>query len=230
MWSAAYGLIALAVVAFVVLYAAAHAPNFTTMNVGDQLYDAKKWLADNLPSFPRTDNPTHFAANVNVVRVRTANATASGRTFPVQLPIGYRLSARESNLLYELYLNVISCRPVALQGGTAATLYVVEIRHSLGPLPWLEVYAAVPRNATRYYDWLRNLYTAWGRPPTVGLDPRLGADANMGLVDYVKTEWALVYDETSDLSVLYVAAPPTAPYVLVADYPLAIPLACPPRS
>jgi len=48
-------------------------------------------------------------------------------------------------------------------------------------------------------------------------------------VDYVKAEWALVYDAASGLSVLYVAAPPSAPYILVVDYPLTIPLACPPH-
>ncbi len=152
------------------------------------------------------------------------NIAASGRSFPVQLPTGYKLAKSNSNLLYELYLDVVSCRHVTLQGG-AATLYVVELRHSLSQLPWLEVYAAVPRNPSQYYDWLYNLYTAWGRPPAIGLDPRVGADADSGFVDYVKAEWALVYDEASDLSILY-AAPP-APYILVVDYPLAVPLACP---
>jgi len=230
MWSVAYGLIALAVVAFVALYAAAHAPSFTAVNLADQLYNAKKRLADGLSSLPRTDNPTNFATNVNVVRVRTANVAASGRTFPVQLPISYKLSAREDNLLYQVYLNVISCRPATLHGGAAVTLYVIELRHSLSQLPWLEVYAAMPRDPAQYYSWLYGYYTAWGRPPAVGLDPRLGADVNAGLVELVKVEWALVYDEASDLSVLYVAAPPTAPYILVVDYPLAIPLTCPPRS
>jgi hypothetical protein len=227
MWSAAYGLIALAVVAFVALYAAAHAPNFKTVNLADQLYRAKKWIASNLTSLPRADRPTDFAANVNVVKVRTADVTASGRTFPVQLPISYKLSAREDNLLYELYLNVISCRPAALQGGAAATLYVVEPRHSLSHLPWLEVYAAVPRNLTQYYSWLYEQYAAWGRPPAVGLDPRVGADADAGLVELVKVEWALVYNITSGVTRLYAAAPPSAPYILVVDYPLAVPLACP---
>jgi len=227
MWSLAYGLIALAVVAFVVLYAAAHAPNFKTVNLADQLYNAKKQLADSLASLPRTDNPADFVANVNVVRVRTANAAVSGRTFPVQLPISYRLSARGDNVLYQVYLNVISCRPASLQGGAAVTLYVVVLRHSLSQLPWLEVYAAVPRNVTQYYSWLYSLYTAWGRPPAVGLDPRVGADA--GLVDYVKAEWALVYDAASDMTILYAAAPPSALYIVVVDYPLAVPLACPPR-
>jgi hypothetical protein len=224
MWSAAYGLIALAVVAFVVLYAAAHAPNFKTVNLADQLYNAKKQLANNLTSLPRT---TYLASNINVVKVRTVNVAASGGSFPVQLPTGYKLLARDSNLLYELYLNVISCRSVALQGGACATLYVITLKHSFDQLPWLEVYAAVPRNLTQYYSWLYSLYQTLGRPPAVGLDPRVGADVDAGLVDYVKAEWALVYDADSDLSVLYVAAPPSALYILVEDYPLAIPLACP---
>jgi len=230
MWSVAYGLIALAVVAFVALYAAAHAPSFLSVNLADQLYNAKKQLADDLSSFLRTTSSSDFAANVNVVRVKVANITVSGTTFPVQFPISYKLSARGDNLLYQVYLNVISCRPATLHGGAAVTLYVVELRHSLSQLPWLEVYAAMPRNLTQYYSWLYNLYTAWRKPPAVGLDPRLGADVNAGLVELVKAEWALVYDETSDLTILYAAAPPSAPYILVVDYPLAIPLACSPRS
>jgi len=226
MWSLAYGLIALAVVAFVVLYAAAHAPNFKTVNLADQLYGVKKRLANDLPSFLRTTSSSDFANNINVVKVKVANITVSGTTFPVQFPISYKLSARGDNVLYQVYLNVISCRPASLQGGAAATLYVVELRHSLSQLPWLEVYAAVPRNVTEYYGVLYNLY----RRPTVGLDPRVGADADIGLVNYVKAEWALVYDAASDLTILYAAAPPSAPYILVVDYPLAIPLACPPRS
>jgi hypothetical protein len=198
MWSAAYGLIAIAVVAFVVLYAAAHAPSFKTVNLADQLYNAKKRLADSLTSLPRTDNPVHFATSINIVRMRTVNVAVSGRTFPVQLPTGYKLSAREDNLLYELYLNVISCRPAAFQGGAGATLYVVELRHSLSQLPWLEVYAAVPRDPSQYYSWLYEQYAARGRPPAAGLDPRVGADA--GLVELVKAEWALVYDAASDAS------------------------------
>jgi hypothetical protein len=229
MWSAAYGLIALAVVAFVVLYAALHTPNLASVNLADQLYIAKKRLASSLTSLPRTDNITNFATSDNVVRVRTVNVTASGKTFPVQLPISYKLRKGGNNLLYELYLNVISCRSAALQSGAAATLYVVELKHSVSQLPWLEVYAAVPRDAAQYYSWLYGYYTAWGRPPTVGLDPGVVADVDAGLVEYVKAEWALVYDEASGLSALYVAAPPSAPYVLVVDYPLAIPLACPPR-
>jgi len=94
MWSAAYGLIALAVVAFVALYAAAHAPSFVSVNLADQLYNAKKQLADGLSSFLRTTSSSDFAANDNVVRVRVANITVSGTTFPVQFPISYKLSAR----------------------------------------------------------------------------------------------------------------------------------------
>ncbi len=229
MWSAAYGLIALAVVAFVALYAALHTPTVASVNLADQLYHAKKWLADNLPSLPRTDRNVHFAVSNNIVKIRVVNVAASGRSFPAQLLTGYKLVKSDSNLLYELYLNVTSCKPITLHGGAAATLYAVEMRHSISQLPWLEVYAAVPRDVTRYYSWLHNLYAAWGRPPAVGLDPRVGADADAGLVDYVKAEWALVHNATSGVTMLYAAAPPSALYILVVDYPLAIPLACPPR-
>ena len=223
-------MIALAVVAFVVHYAALHTPDLASVNLADQLYHAKKWLADNLSSLPRTDRRAHFAVGNNLVKVMVVNVAASGRAFPVQLPIGYKLAKSGSNLLYELYLNVTSCKPIALQGGAAVTLYAVEMRHSLSQLPWLEVYAAVPRDPSQYYSWLYGYYVAWGRPPAVGLDPRVGADVDAGFVDYVKAEWALVYDAASGATTLYVAAPPPAPYVLVVDYPLAVPLACPPRS
>ncbi len=235
MWSLAYGLIALAAVAFVVLYAAAHAPSFKTVNLADQLYDAKKWLAEYLSLFPKVDSTSHFRVYANVVRVVRANATAydhgTGQwvTFPVYLPVGYRLERAGENVVYQIYLNVTRCRYSTLQGGAAATLYEIVLMHSLDLLPWLEVYAAVPRDVTRYYSWLYNLYTARGRPPTVGLTPRVGADIDAGLVELVKAEWALVYNATSGTTMLYVAAPPPAPYILVVDYPLAIPLACPHR-
>jgi hypothetical protein len=230
MWSLAYGLTALAVVAFVVLYAAAHAPSFTTANLADQLYGAKKWLASSLSSLPKVDS-TRFRTSVNVVRVAEASAaaydygTGQWTTFPIYLPVGYRLERVGENVVYQIYLNVTRCRNATLQGGAAVTLYEVELRHSLDPLPWLEVYAAVPHNLTQYYSWLYGYYRAWGRPPAAGLDPAVGADDD--LVELVKVEWALVYNAASDTAKLYAAAPPTAPYILVADYPLTIPLACP---
>jgi hypothetical protein len=227
MWSVAYGLIAFAVVAFVVLYTAVHTPSFKTVNLADQLYSAKKRLADSLPSLSRTDRDIHFAVANNIVKVKTVNVTASGGSFPIQLPIGYRLSAGGDNVLYETYFVVTHCRLTVLQGGRPAMLYVVELRHSLDVLPRLSVYAAVPRSSTQYYDWLYSLYQTSGRPPAVGLDPRVGADVDAGLVDYIKAEWALVYDAASDTAVLYVAAPTSALYIAVEDYPLTVPLACP---
>jgi hypothetical protein len=231
MWSLAYGLVALAVVAFVVFYAAAHAPNFKAVNLADQLYGAKGWLAGNLPSFPKVDSTSRFRVFVNVVRVAKANATAydyrtrQWTTFPVYLPVGYRLERAGENVIYQIYLNVTRCRYTALPRGEPAMLYEIKLRYSLDQLPWLEVYAAVPHNLTQYYSWLYGYYTAWGRPPAVGLDPRVGAD--VGLVDYVKVEWALAYNATSDTAKLYVAAPAAALYVLLVDYPLKLPLICP---
>ncbi len=231
MWSLAYGLIALAVVAFVVLNAAVHAPSFKTVKLADQLYGAKKWIAEYLPSFPKVDSTSRFRVFVNVVRVVKANATTydyrtrQWTTFPVYLPVGYRLERTGENVIYQIYLNVTRCRYTALPRGEPAMLYEIELKHSLDPLPWLDVYAAVPHNLTQYYNWLYSLYNAWGRLPSVGLDPRVGADA--GLVDYVKAEHVLVYNATSDTTKLYVAAPPAALYVLLVDYPLKLPLTCP---
>ena len=231
MWSLAYGLIALAVVAFVVLYAAAHAPNFTTVNLADQLYGAKGWLASNLPSFPRVDSTSRFRVFVNVVRVAKANATAYDYrmrqwvAFPIYLPVGYRLERAGENVVYQIYLNVTRCRYAALPRGEPAVLYEIELRHSLDPLPWLDVYAAVPHNLAQYYNSLYSYYTAWRRPPAVGLTPSVGAD--VGLVELVKVEWALVYDATNDTARLYVAVPAAALYVLLVDYPLKLPLTCP---
>ncbi len=218
MWSAAYGLIALAVVAFVVLYAAAHAPSFKTVNLADQLYNAKKRINDSLPSLPRTDSFTQFAANTNVVAVGVADVAVSNASFPVQFPLGYRLSADGGGILYEVNLVVIRCRRAALQGGAAVTLYAVWLSHSVDALPWLSVYYA-DVDAAAYYSQLYNLYQTLGRPPTVGLD--LPAEK------LNKAEWALVYDADSGTAVLYTAAPPSAPYIVVEDYPLKIPLACP---
>ncbi len=224
-------MIALAIVAFVVLYAAAHAPSFKTVNLADQLYGAKGWLAGSLPSFPRVDSTSRFRVFVNVARVAKANATAYDHrtrqwtTFPVYLPAGYRLERVGKNVIYQIYLNVTRCRYTALPRGEPAMLYEIELRHSLDQLPWLDVYAAVPHNLTQYYSWLYGYYTAWGRPPAVGLDPRVGAD--VGLVDYVKVEWAAVYNATSDTAKLYVAAPAAALYILLVDYPLKLPLTCP---
>jgi hypothetical protein len=233
MWSLAYGLIALAVVVFVVLYAAAHAPNFKTVNMADQLYGAKKWLAGYLSWFPEVNVTSHFRVFVNVVRVAKANATAYDDrakqwvAFPVYLPVGYRLERAGENVVYQIYLNVTRCRYTALPRGEPAVLYEIELRHSLDQLPWLDVYAAVPHNLTQYYSGLYSEYTIRRRPPAVGLDPRVGADAYVGLVDYVKAEHVLVYNATSDSARLYVAAPAAALYVLLVDYPLKLPITCP---
>ena len=227
MWSAAYGLVALAVVAFVVLYTAAHAPNFAAVNLADQAYDAKKWLAQHLPSVFKVYERGRFHGHTNVAWVQRVWATAHDTWFPVLLPLGYRLERARGDVIYQIHLEA-SCRYVALSRGGPVVLYEVELMHSLDQLPWLSVYAAVPRNLTQYYNWLYEQYAAQYRPPAVGLDPRVGADVDAGLVEWTKVEWALVYDAAYGTAKLYAAAPPSAPYIVVVDYPLAIPLACPP--
>jgi hypothetical protein len=227
MWSAAYGLVALAVVAFVVLYAAAHAPSFAAVNLADQVYDAKKWLAQHLPSVFKVYERERFHGHTNVAWVQRVWATAHGRQFPVLLPLGYRLERARGDVIYQIHLEA-SCRYVALPRGEPVVLYEVKLMHSLDQLPWLSVYAAVPRNLTQYYNWLYEQYAAQYRPPAVGLDPVVGADVDAGLVEWTKVEWALVYDAAYGTAKLYAAAPPSAPYIVVEDYPLTVPLACPP--
>jgi len=227
MWSAAYGLVALAVVAFVVLYAAAHAPSFAAVNLADQVYDAKKWLAQHLPSVFKVYERERFHGHTNVAWVQRVWATAHGRQFPVLLPLGYRLERARGDVIYQIHLEA-SCRYVALPRGEPVVLYEVKLMHSLDQLPWLSVYAAVPRNLTQYYNWLYEQYAAQYRPPAVGLDPVVGADVDAGLVEWTKVEWALVYDAAYGTAKLYAAAPPSAPYIVVEDYPLKIPLACSP--
>jgi len=227
MWSAAYGLVALAVVAFVVLYAAAHAPSFAAVNLADQVYDAKKWLAQHLPSVFKVYERERFHGHTNVAWVQRVWATAHGRQFPVLLPLGYRLERARGDVIYQIHLEA-SCRYVALPRGEPVVLYEVKLMHSLDQLPWLSVYAAVPRNLTQYYNWLYEQYAAQYRPPAVGLDPVVGADVDAGLVEWTKVEWALVYDAAYGIAKLYAAAPPSAPYIVVEDYPLKIPLACSP--
>ena len=231
MWSAAYSLVALAIAAFALLYAAVHTPTLAPVNFADQLYGAKTWLAGYLPSLPRTDRASYFRLYVNVVRIKVVNATAYDSSerrwvlFPIALPLGYKLEREGRNILYQLFLNVTACRRIAAPRGEPYVLYEIEVRHSLDPLPWLEVYAAVPRNSTEYYNWLYSLYKAWGRPPAVGLDPTVEAAATH--VEFVEAEHALVYNATSGAARLYAAAPASAVYILVVDYPLAAPLTCP---
>jgi hypothetical protein len=223
MWSAAYGLAALAVVSFVVLYAAAHAPSFVSVNLADQAYNAKKWLAQHLPSVFKVYERDRFRGHTNVAWVQRAWVA---EWFPVLLPLGYRLERAVGDVIYQIHLEVTSCRYAALPRGGPVVLYEVELMHSLDQLPWLSVYAAVPRDPSQYYSWLYSLYQTLRRTPTVGLTPRVGADVDAGLVEWTKVEWALVYDAASGAAKLYVAAPPSAPYIVVEDYPLAIPLAC----
>jgi len=224
-------LVALAVAAFALLYAAVHTPTLAPVNFADQLYGAKTWLAGRLSSLPRTDRASHFRLYVNVVRIKVDNATAydfSERRwvlFPIALPLGHKLEREGRNVLYQLFLNVTACRRIAAPRGEPYVLYEIEVGHSLDFIPWLEVYAAVPRNATEYYSWLYGLYKAWGRPPAVGLDPTVEAAAIH--VEFVEAEHALVYNATDGAARLYAAAPASAVYILVADYPLAAPLTCP---
>ena len=242
MWSTAYGLIALAVVAFVVLYVAVHTPVFAPTRFADQLYDAKRVLYVHRP-WMVTDNATIFNEYVNVTYVvltyETVRDPTTGQwvSFPLYLPYAYKGEKREADLVYSIYLAIEACRNVTAEGGQPATLYVVKLAHPQ-LMPWLDVYALVPYNLTEmllYYYFASKPQSLNSPPPPPKIpvflldDPYYGSRYLTGhefrFVYLVKTEWALVRDPDGSYT-LYVLAPPDAVGIYVVDYPLALPLSC----
>ncbi|MEM0462885.1 hypothetical protein [Pyrobaculum sp.] len=233
MWSFAYGLIALALASFVVMYAALHTPSFASVNIADQLYNAKRALYAGKPWLV-TDNLTAFNEGVNVTYVvKTYKPAVDSQLgvvyFPLFLPYAYKGEKREANLKYAVFLGIKDCRRVAASAGGAAVLYVVEAAFPQ-LMPWLEVYALVPHNLTVMLQYYYGLYKSRGEPPVFLLgDPYYGLRyygyPEFAFVGLAKAEWALVRGPDGTYT-LYVLAPPDAVGIYVVDYPLALPLSC----
>ncbi|RFA95810.1 hypothetical protein [Pyrobaculum aerophilum] len=205
MWSLAYGLIALAVVAFVVMYATLHFSKPASINLADDLYAAKRkaldvFYTDSLAVFKRNSGVAYY---VNV----TAYDPATRKYVELGMPVAYRLQGEASYYIYSLALNA-TCRLYAAKAyGEPAVLYAVEIEYPLDPAPWLEVYAVVPK----YANWTSYFY------PGAVLTTEI-VDWNIGhLFDAVKAEWALSNNGTR--AVLYALVPKAAVGILVVDYP-----------
>ncbi|AFA38637.1 hypothetical protein Pogu_0610 [Pyrobaculum oguniense TE7] len=233
MWSVAYGLIALALASFVVMYAALHTPSFASVNIADQLYGAKRALYAGKPWLV-TDNLTAFNEGVNAAYVvKTYKPAVDSQLgvvyFPLYLPYAYKGEKAERNLKYAVYLGLRECRPAASSSGEPRVLYVVDV--ALPQLmPWLEVYALVPRNLTEMLQYYYGLYKALGKPPVILLDDPYYGRRYEGLpefyyVELAKAEWALVRRPDGAYT-LYVSAPVEAVGIYVVDYPLALPLSC----
>ena len=233
MWSFAYGLIALALASFVVMYAALHTPSFASVNIADQLYNAKRVLYAYRPWLV-TDNLTAFNEGVNMTYVvMTYKPAVDGQMgvvyFPLYLPYAYKGEKAERNLKYAVYLGLRECRPAVFSSGSPAVLYVVDV--ALPQLmPWLEVYALVPRNLTVMLRYYYGLYKSRGEPPVFLLDDPYYGRRNEGLPELnftqlVKAEWALVR-RPDGVNTLYVTAPAEAVGIYVVEYPLALPLSC----
>jgi hypothetical protein len=213
MWSAAYGLIAVAVVAFVILYAAAHAPSLAPANAADEVYRAKLQIKQSLPGLPRVERPEDLADNT--IYVARTLLSAGNASFPVHVPLAYVLDGG-----YRIAASVLECRDWVLPSGEPAALYRIALYHHV-IMPWLEVYAAIPANETDFYLKLYEAYRKSGRPPLLGFDR-----AGSGLVR-VRAEHALIYNASSGLYTLYVIAPRRTVYIVIVDYPLELPLSCP---
>jgi hypothetical protein len=213
MWSAAYGLIAVAVVAFAILYAVAHTPSLTPANAADEVYRVKLQMKQSLPGLTRVERPEDLADNT--IYVARAWRGAGNASFPVHVPLAYVLGGG-----YKIAASVLECRDWILPSGEPAVLYKVALYHHV-VMPWLEVHAAIPANETDFYLKLYEAYRKSGKPPLLGVD-----QAGSGLM-HVRAEHALVYNASSGLYTLYVIAPRRAAYIVIVDYPLELPLSCP---
>ena len=219
MWSFTYGLIALALAAFVLMYAALHAPSFAPANIADQLYSAKKALNASLP-YMRVTTGSPGLNEIAVLRDEITIPTQSGYVYITLLrPIAALVSRTDGLVNYTLFLGVVKCNAARLPRGENATLYEIEVRHPVDVLPWLEATALVPVNSSFYLQYYE-YYNQTGRIPPLGL-----------LADYaveVDVESALVAtcSNGSCQTKLYVVAPAVAEAVYITDYPLKIPLSC----
>ncbi|ACB40141.1 hypothetical protein [Pyrobaculum neutrophilum] len=212
MWSTAYGVIAAALVAFALLYAASHTPYIAGVNTADQLYFAKASIGAR--GFNYTQDEEVFQKGSNVARALVVNITTSSGLFPAALPLGYKAEGRGGPILYQIYVNLIFCKRAPLPSGGSAYLYAIELRHSVDVLPWIEVEAPVGLDLGFY----RQLWLKQKRPPVLGVPPPPNAT-------YVLVPKALVYNATGDVATLYVEAP--SPLIYIVDYPLKLPIACP---
>lgn len=222
MWSFAYGLIALAVAAFVLTYAALHAPYFAPANIADQLYSAK------LKAFAAVKNGARWESPeppVNSTYVKVVYAQVP-EPFPLAVPVAYRTAGREANVHYEVYAAVAECREVVTRSGQVAKFFVVVLSHPL-EMPWIEAYGLAVTNMSYYYQ----LYREAGKPPLLAVDDpgfknATTADAKWKYAQLTRAEWALVRRPDGSYT-LYVAAPREADAVYIVDYPFGVPLACP---
>ena len=231
MWALAYGLIALAVVAFVVMYAAYHTPYINLVNLADQLYYAKASFRD--PSaLPKTANASEFnvlstSVLVKVVKIPVRNSSTGVLVeVPVAAPVAYKLSAVARNVRYQLYAELLSCKNATPARGKPGVLYEIRLMHSIDILPWLETYALIPVNASwsQYYLYMGMAPNRTLSPSALPLlgEPKL---IELGYAKLVKTERALVLGQDAAAK-LYVWAPPEAIAVYLVDYPAKLVFVC----
>ncbi|MEM5826476.1 MAG: hypothetical protein QXT46_00520 [Pyrobaculum sp.] len=205
MWSLAFGVVSVIIVAWAVLYASLHTPSVYTIDVAERLYKAK-WELEDVVQTPDSVvfNFTLFKNRVNVVWAQWVNFTLpNGSSLTLAAPRGARLSSLVKNVLYQVEAYVEKCIPGAFPSGEPATIYIVKFRHSIDPLAWVETYAVLYNNETirRYFLFTKGDHL-------------------------LKVERFMVYNTTSKTTTIYIIAPRDALGVYLVDYPLWIPLSC----
>lgn len=204
-----FGLIALAVVAFAVVYVALHTPQLITLNIAEEWYYAKlkaAWGAKSL----ETSNLTVFnSARTNA----TYYVVVNGIGYPVAVKAEGAINGT-TKVVYSVYLYLSNCTYVYTATGERARLYIIAMRHPQ-IMPWLDVYTLYP--GPGFWQYFK------GR--VIGYDDPLYPRGFKYLVAE-KAEWALVRAPDGSYA-LYVLAPPNATAVYVVDYPAGFVFACP---
>lgn len=234
MWSLAFGVIALAVVAFVVAYAALHAPAFTSVGLVDQLYSAKLKAFAAVKAGARTNDTSVFNASIDVVYYRVVDINGTS----IALPYAYRASGVGKNVRYEVLAGVSAHKRMAVRGGEPVVVVELTLAHFI-EMPWLEVYALAPTNRSALLQHYGQLYRRTGRPPLLVVDgpdfqSARTADVGWRYFRQERAEWALVRAPDGSYR-MYVAIPEECYIfeedgvrtyaVYVVDYPLGLPLA-----
>jgi hypothetical protein len=221
MWSTAYGLIALALVAAVVLYTALHTTQMKSLDVADDLYAAKRGAMD----YFFTDSLNVYKRNAEVSYYVLVNlTTTNGTVFTVGVPVAYKLQGEARYYIYTAVFNVTRCTLYAAKAyGEPGVLYEIDVKYPLNPAPWFEVYAVAPV-AWNWTDYLYQTYRQ-SRPILSAVDGWNTVNvANSWLFALDKTEWAYVTNGT--YSRLYVLTTRSAVGVVVVDYPTTVFLGC----
>lgn len=178
MWSLGFALVAAALVSFVILYSYAHTVPWTPLRTAESLYWAKRAVNYTVTS------DLHVYLN-------SSNVALLAEVGNYTVPVAYKVLSRADGIAYAVRMEVRDCWKAVDRSGMPVKVYVVELEHSIDPLPWFEVYAV----------WLR-AGGGW-------LDP----------AERRRAAYAIVHVLGSSTSTMYVVVPGDSWGFEVVDYP-----------